>query len=398
MIEPIPDNPLIYKRTVVLLPGFDPRGASHYRKMLSQQFEKFAARTNSKVEITPRKRWKNHWHRWNITTDKSEVNFLYCEWDDIVRKYWHRSRIELFLDSCRTYATYLSSLRFIKGCSSTSYSQIGFYYPLVSFLLLYLSLIAAAGTATWFLADFYKLPAVASYGCVALAIALAMLLAHQISPRLNGSWILRIFCFTKKYATDGIGDWEKRVPVLAADLAEEIKNDPPDELLVVGHSVGAIKAIPLLEELLYETHYTGRVSYMAIGQCMQLVTYLEKNDGKFNRSLRRVAEHPRLDWVDFTMPSDGACIALQDPVRASLSPVPTYPNPDSPKFLSPRFMEGYTKECYKELKRDHFEYHFQYYMTPDMPAEFEFAAIVLEETPLAARFSTRENQARNRQP
>lgn len=61
-------------------------------------------------------------------------------------------------------------------------------------------------------------------------------------------------------------------------------------------------------------------------------------------------------------------------------------------------MEGYSKERYKELKRDHFEYHFQYYMTPDIPAEFEFAAVVLEDMPLAKRFAHRENQARNRQP
>ena len=398
MIEPNPDNPLIYKRTVVLLPGFDPRGASHYRKMLTQQFEKYAARTGSKVETTPRKRWKKHWHRWNINTEKTRVSFLYCEWDDIVRKHWHRGRFELFLDSCRTYATYLSSLRFIRGCSSTSYSQIGFYYPLVSFLLLYLSLMSAAGTAAWHLAKFYQLSSLGISACVTLAVLLAMLLAHNISPRLNGSWILRIFCFTKKIATEGIDEWDRRVPILTADLAEEMKNDPPDELLFVGHSVGAIKVIPLLENFLHHGAYAGRVSYMAIGQCMQLVTYLERNDGKFNQSLRRVAEHPRLDWVDFTMPSDGACIALQDPVRAALSPPPDYPNPDSPKFLSPRFMEGYSKERYKELKRDHFEYHFQYYMTPDIPAEFEFAAVVLEDTPLAKRFAHRENQARNRQP
>lgn len=396
MIEPNPNNPLIYKRTVVLLPGFDPRGASHYHKMLSKQFEKYAARRQSKLEITPRKRWKKHWHRWTVKTDKSEVSFLYCEWDDIVRKHWHRGRFGLFIDSCKTYARYLSSLRFIKGCSSTSYSQIGFYYPLVTFLLLYLSLMFSLGGIAWYVSKFYQLSDTGMIASVVMAVIAAMLLAHRISPRLNGGWILRIFCFTKKIATEGIDDWETRVPALASDIAGEMNQNPADELLVVGHSVGAIKAIHLLEELLHESSYKGRVSYMAIGQCMQLVTYLEKNDGKFNRRLRRVAEHPLLDWIDFTMPSDGACIALQDPVRASLKPAPDYPNPDSPKFLSPRFMEGYSKERYKELKRDHFEYHFQYYMTPDKPAEFEFAAIVLENTPLSERFAERENQARNR--
>ncbi|MES2982332.1 MAG: hypothetical protein V4727_08460 [Verrucomicrobiota bacterium] len=391
------DSQVIRKRTVVLLPGFDPRGASHYRKMLSEQFSAYAAREGFGVEVTPRKRWKQHWHRWNIATDTCRISFLYAEWDDIVRKYWHRGRLELFLDSCRTYLTYLSSLRFIRGCSSTSYSQIGFYYPLVSFLFLYLLLMSGMGMAAWYLAKLSNIPAGGMAASVAAGIVCAIFLAHKISPRLNGGWLLRIFCFTKKIACEGVPEWDSRAPVLAEDLVEQLSQDPPDELLVVGHSVGAIKAINLLEELLKKSSYTGRVSYMAIGQCLQLVTYLEKNDGKFNRSLREVAENPRVDWVDFTMPSDGACIALQDPIRASLDPPPNYPNADSPKFLSPRLMEGYSKERFKELKRNHFEYHFQYYKTPDSPAEYEFAAIVLGDKPLAARFANRKNQARNRQ-
>lgn len=397
MNEPISNNQLIRKRTVVLLPGFDPRGAAHYHKMLSQQFVAHGKREGFGVEITPRKRWNRHWHRWSVATKTCRVSFLYVEWDDIVRKHWHRERFALFLDSCRTYARYLSSLRFIRGCCSTSYSQIGFYYPLVTFLLLYLSLTSAIVTAAWYLAKTYQLSGLGMTAAISTALLIAILLAHKISPRLNGGWILRIFCFTKKIATEGIADWEKRAPILAAELTKELNDDPPDELLIIGHSVGAIKAIHLLDELLHHNAYVGRVSYMAIGQCMQLVTYLEKNDGKFNQSLRKVAEHPRLDWVDFTMPSDGACIALQDPMRASLDPPPKYPNPDSPKFLSPRLMEGYSEQRFKELKRDHFEYHFQYYKTPDQPAEYEFAAIVLGDKTLANRFANRENQARNRQ-
>jgi hypothetical protein len=390
------DSQVIRKRTVVLLPGFDPRGASHYHKMLSKQFGAYGAREGYEVEITPRKRWKQHWHRWNIATEICRVSFLYVEWDDIVRKYWHRGRFELFLDSCRTYLKYLSSLRFIRGCSSTSYSQIGFYYPLVSFLFLYLLLMTGMGMGAWHLAKLTGLSTLALSACVAAAILCAMLLAHKISPRLNGGWLLRIFCFTKKIACEGVPEWDSRSPILAEELVEQLNQDPPDELLVVGHSVGAIKAISLLEELLKNSTYTGRVSYMAIGQCLQLVTYLEKNSGTFNQSLRKVSENPRLDWVDFTMPSDGACIALQDPIRASVYPLPNYPNADSPKFLSPRLMEGYSKQRFKELKRNHFEYHFQYYMTPDNVAEYEFAAIVLGNKSLAARFANRENQARNR--
>lgn len=191
-------------------------------------------------------------------------------------------------------------------------------------------------------------------------------------------------------------EWEERAPALANELARQINENPPDELLIVGHSVGATMAIVFLEELLKIGAYNGKVSYMGMGQCVQLVSFLQDDEGKFNMSLRKVAESPRVEWVDFTMPSDGACIALQDPVRASLRNPPKYPQPDLPKFLSPRFMEGYSKQSFKRIKRDRFEYHFQYYRTPEKTADFEFAAIVLGNKTLAERFAHRKNQARNR--
>jgi hypothetical protein len=385
-----------YKRTVVLIPGFDPRGASHYHKMLGKQFEAYGKREGLEIGISPRKRWGQHWHRWAVATETCRSSFFYAEWDDLVRKGWHRSRLHLFIDSCRTYTRYLSSFYLLRCSISTSYSQIAFYYPLVSFLLLYALLMSGMGIAGWHVAKFFEVPALSTYACLAAGILCAIPLAHACSPLLNGGWLLRIFCFTKKIGCEGMPEWEERAPALANELARQINENPPDELLIVGHSVGATMAIVFLEELLKIGAYNGKVSYLGMGQCVQLVSFLQNDEGKFNISLRRVAESPRVEWVDFTMPSDGACIALQDPVRASLRNPPKYPQPDLPKFLSPRFMEGYSKQSFKRIKRDRFEYHFQYYRTPEKAAQFEFAAIVLGNKTLAERFAHRKNQARNR--
>jgi hypothetical protein len=401
MTEPKPNsqsnqNHAVCKRTVVLLAGFDPRGASYYHKMLSTQIKKYGDREKIAVSLSTRKRLKDHLHRWNIATEACSISFFYAEWDDLVRQHWQRSRLQLFFDSCRAYRKYLGSLRFLKGSSSTSYSQIGFYYPLISFLLLYSTLTVVMGLVAWTLGKLFQLSSLGMSAGILAAVVGAIFLAHRISPRLNGGWLLRIYCFTKRAACEGMPDWAARTPVVTRSLVNQLRDDPPDELLVVGHSVGTIMAVPLLKELLENTGYTGRVSYMALGQCVQLVSFLQNEDGDFNRTLLEVALNPRLDWVDFTMPSDGACVALQDPLRAAFDNPPEYPRSDSPKFLSARLMEGYTPERFKELKRDPFHYHFSYYMTPDKAAEFEFAAVILGDQPLALRFANRKNQARNK--
>ena len=386
----------VYRRTVVLIPGFDPRGASHYHKMLGKQFGAYGKREGLEIDISPRKRWRQHWHRWEVATEACRSSFFYAEWDDLVRKDWQRSRIRLFLDSCKAYKRYLSSFYLLRCSISTSYSQIAFYYPLVSFLLLYALLMTGVGIAGWHVAKFYEMSTLGGAISVLAGVLAAIPLAHACSPLLKGGWLLRIFCFTKKIGCEGMPEWEERAPVLANELAEQIQEDLPDELLIVGHSVGAIKATVFLDEFLKIGTYKGKVSYLSMGQCVQLVSFLQDDEGKFNQAMRHVAENPRVEWVDFTMPSDGACIALQDPVRASLRNPPKYPQPDLPKFLSPRFMEGHSKESFKKIRRDRFEYHFQYYKTSEKAAEFEFAAIVLGNKTLAERFAHRKNQARNR--
>lgn len=401
MTDPISDatsveNQHVRNRTVVLLPGFDPRGASHYHKMLSKQFSKYAERENVMVSFTARKRWKQSWHRWNISKENCHVTFLYAEWDDVVREYWQRGKLRLFLDSCKMYLTYLGSFRFVRGCSGLRYSQISFYYPLVSFLLLYAALMSGMGWIAHYVGSLFQFSSLKMSLCVGIGIICGMILSHKISPRLNGGWLLRIFCFTKKLSFGGVPELDARFPKLAQDLADHLRDEPPDELLIVGHSVGAVMAIRLLHEFFEKNHYSGPVNYMSMGQCIQLVTFLEKEDGDFNRALLKVVVNPQLNWVDFTMTSDGACIALQDPVHSSFKSPPDYPHNDLPKFLGARFTEGYSSKRFKELKRDPFEYHFQYYMTHDKKAQFEFATIVLSDTPMPARFANRKNEAHNR--
>jgi hypothetical protein len=58
-------------------------------------------------------------------------------------------------------------------------------------------------------------------------------------------------------------------------------------------------------------------------------------------------------------------------------------------------MEGYSKARFNELKRNRYLYHFLYYMSPDLPAGYDFQAITLGDQRLAGRFRNRKNQARN---
>jgi hypothetical protein len=397
-----PDTPSdrVATRCVVQICGFDPRGASFYHGMFSREAAKHSEKRGINLDVGRRRRLGNRWHEWTAKTGHAghaeSVTFLFLGWDDIIRRHWTKSRPAMFRKACATYFTFLKTGGLFRCFRLTWYPMFALLYPALGFVALYLILMLALGAAFAGLAVFSGLtdmnPLLAgTLGALAGAGA-----AHLISPRLKGAWLLRIYCFCHLLAERPMPELEERLDAQVADLLEHLEKERPDELLVAAHSVGSIIAVPFLDRLLRSGKWQGRVSLLTLGECIPLTSFLQPQADSFNAILKRVALDPRLDWIDFSMPSDGACFALLDPVRATFRETIDYPQADLPKFLSPRFMEGYSKERFDELKRNRYLYHFAYLMSPDLPAAFDFPAIALGDKRLAERYRDRKNQARNR--
>lgn len=387
-------------RCVVQISGFDPRGASFYHGLFSREAAKHAEKHGIDIQIGRRRRRENHWHEWTTHTNHAEhatsVNIRFLGWDDIIRSHWIRSRPALFWKSCVTYFVFLKTGGLYRCFRMTWYPMVALLFPALGLIALYLILMLSLGAAFFALAmiilGLTGLKAALAGGIGALTGAGS---AHFISPHLKGGWLLRIFCFCRLLSEKPLPELEERLDGQAADLLAFLIKEQPDELLVVAHSVGSLVAFPLLDRVLESESWQGRVSLLTLGECIPLTSFLQPEEDTFNTCLRRVALHPRLDWIDFSMPSDGACFALLDPVRATFNQSIIYPQPDLPKFLSARFMEGYSNERYIEFKRNRYLFHFLYFMSPDRPAGFDYLAITLGDQRLAERFRNRKNQARN---
>lgn len=398
-----PPSDRVATRWVIYISGFDPRGASFYHGLFKREVAKHAEKHGIAVGVGKRKRQGTLWQEWTATTPAEghagSVRVLFLGWDDIIRRHWTKSRPALFFKALGTYLALIRTGTLSRCFRLTWYPLVAVLFPAFALVALYLALMLGLGAAVVGLA-------LAVFGATTTAATLAgtmgalagAALAHRLSPLLQGGWLVRIFCFCRLLAERPLPELDERLDRQVEDLLCRLKNEQPDELLVVAHSVGSIVAFPLVDRLLKSDTWQGRVNLLTLGSCIPLSSFMQAPDGWFNTILRRVATHPHLDWIDFTMPSDGACVALVDPVRATFDNAVTYPQPDLPKFLSARFMEGYSKDRYKELKKNRYLYHFQYLMTPDRPAAYDFQAIILGDQRLPARFRTRKNQALNPAP
>ena len=86
--------------------------------------------------------------------------------------------------------------------------------------------------------------------------------------------------------------------------------------------------------------------------------------------LSTVAKQFSPQWVDISAPADGCCTALVDPLDAVRQM--EHLECPSPKLLSPRFQTLFTKEEYRQLKRDRFRLHFQYLMAAPLVGTYDY--------------------------
>jgi hypothetical protein len=387
-------------RCIVQISGFDPRGASFYHGMFTREAEKYSQKQGIHLDVGRRKRHGNLWHKWTTKTDHpghaESVHFHFIAWDDIIRSHWTKSRLEMFFKACVTYYMLIKTGALYRCFRNTWRPMPALLFPAIAFITLYLVLMLVFGAAfVGLTAGFIEptiLNTVLTAGIGALTGACA---AHLMSPHLKGAWLLRLYNFCRLLAQRPLPELDERFDAQVKDLLAVLEKDQPQELLVVAHSVGTIVIFPFLDRLLKSGAWQGRVSLLTLGECIPLTSFMQAQDGPYNTCLKRVATHPRLDWIDFSMPSDGASTALIDPVRATHDEKFDYPQPDLPKFLSPRFMEGYSKQRYNELKRNPYLFHFLYFMSSDLPSAFDFHAITLGDMRLAERYRNRRNQVTN---
>jgi pimeloyl-ACP methyl ester carboxylesterase len=213
-------------------------------------------------------------------------------------------------------------------------------------------------------------------------------LGRRLETRYSMYWMVRSYHFTALQAQGRTPDLEQRLNEQAVRLADRLLADTDDEVLVVGHSSGAIMAaIVVARALALRPDLLGggrRISLLTLGQWLPLLGLLPMANA-FRAELAVLAAEPSLDWVDFSAPPDGCCFALCDPLQAC--GVATDKDRCMRfKLLNPRFADMFDSAAYRALKKDRFELHFQYLKVSPRPVDYNYFDITAGPLRLWDRF------------
>ena len=296
-------------------------------------------------------------------------------WDDIIRAHWSRRPWALVREFVEAYATILFAGRLNQARRLSPAAVMAGLLP-VSHAVIALMLAVAIGLGSqplW--AAALPSPAVDWPWVAPLLGAVSSLAALRAclvwSERAGMLWLMHIFAFVARMGRGPVARLDDRVQGWVEHVIERQQTHPVDEVVLVGHSVGTLVMVDVVDRLLADPRWQAlqaqrRTGMLTLGHCYPFVALIPAAT-RFRAALQRLSVHPSLAWMDVTARIDPLCFHGAHPLAGT--GIDTRPLPN-PTLRSAKFFQMYTPAHWSEIRRDKQRTHFLYLMTPDHAGNF----------------------------
>ena len=417
-----PDRGQVARRHVFFLSGFDPKGAAYYHALYRAEALKQAAVNAMTVQVASRQRATDGNSTWAVSAvlpdgGRSETTFEFVRWDDIVRRHWPRNIWRQLMEVLVVCTVALRGHNIVPVWKASRRTLLALAFP-VFFLAGGLALSLGLGTLIAMLLYTGALTGgLGAGGPLSMAggllvLGLGLWCTRLLEARLNPTWLVNIFSFTGKHVRGKVPELEVRLNTAAQKLAQKIRANDVDEILVVGFSVGSVLAVSVVARALdalidpipgLPAQTTGpepvpaavpgqpTLSLLTLGHCIPMAG-LQPQATALRQELRRLALSQALRWIDFSSVTDWGSFAMVDPVKmCNVLPVasPESRMAANPLMRSPRFHTLFAPTSYAALRRNKRRMHLQYLMAADLMGEYDYFAITAGPMTLGARYADR---------
>ena len=389
-----PEAQDVARRKVFYVSGFDPLGARRYRELYRTEGPLQGDVVGYELDVKGQPRVKGGNYAWTVRhrhgAIKTESDFEFLGWDDIVRHSIRPSLGYVYSLMFRTLWCYVSSGAIRSMWRLRSGPLIAGLVPaaLMIFYLVYAGLIGTA--AGLLLAGPFGLPA---WLAVMLGFGAGFASMHAtraFEEQMMIYFMVNDLGYSARERGRYPGPLSDRLDEFADRINDAIKSREYDEVLIVGHSSGAQLGVSALARAVrkYGLDGNSQVGLMTLGQSIAMTSFLP-NAEDLRADLAQLADDPRIFWLDVTAPGDGACFALTDPsanCREGGRPEEAL----NPLVISAAFKQTM---CPSELRRYRWRLlrmHFQYLCSFANPQGYDYFSITAGPRSLAARFAGRE--------
>lgn len=377
----------VLRRRVHYFSGFDPRGAAYYHRLCEEEAAKPQVQGGT-LSVGRRRRMGKLFNHWMVTWQSGckdskpvETQHVFMSWDDIIRTHWSKSPWALVKEFWLAYRGIIFDVdlsrvkQIFEGVYMTGVSPGA--YLLGSLLLGVLLSIGLLSLSTLMLGPQWLQWAWQVFACLSgagLVVALGV-----YGERRGLFWLLRIFTYVIRMGRSGIGGAEQRTQQWVEHVIQRQQEDPVDEVLLVGHSIGTLMMVGAVDALLQDPRWQAlqqgrKTKVLTLGQCYPFIAMVPRPKAQlFKEALQRLSFHANLLWWDVTAKIDPLCFYRAHPLVKT--------DVDHSKALMPvlhsaSFFKMYTPQSWALIRQNKLHAHFLYLRTPELAGNFNLLDVL----------------------
>ncbi len=359
-------QPIVARRLVYHIGGYDftlPVDAVHRRFV--RELRRFERTWSTKATASP-PAIDADTALWDVLTDgadwRVETRYRFVRWDDLIAAAGEQPAWK------RVPRALLAFVDYIAGGALWGYLRTNWRYAL--FFLYPYVLFSGLAAIAWLAGAFIAKTSGSALPGIAVGIVAFIALLHWLGrwlllPQLFDDWI-----FARTYIRGGDPLLEQRLDRLAQQLAAAARAGAADEILVVGHSLGAVLAIDLLDRALRLNAALGRdgppIAFLSVGSSI-LKIGLHRGAKRFHAAVERVASAPGIFWAEYQALTDVMNFYKTDPVAEMGLTATTHP-----VVRIVRIKQMLDPAAYRRIRRNLFRVHCQFVSANDRRTAYDY--------------------------
>ncbi len=309
---------MIGRRHVFHISGYDPivpeqqlerfrRSLSSFERTWNVSSRASALVDSSKVSASwESEAWGPNW--------KTHATFELLRWDDLVQSDSQRGMLS------RLYHSWLTLFDFAVTGTLFRYVHANWKYA-VFFVFPYFAVtlfgLGSAGIA-YAAIRLSGLAGLWAAICAAfISVTIFIALMRWLGPRRRINHVLDDAIFSRQFLRGQRPLMEKRIDDFAGKILERVRKADVDEILVVGHSLGAALALAAVARSLKQDPQLGKsgppLCILTVGATIPKFS-LHPKGGQFRQATRAVADEMSIRWAEYQARDDAVSFYRFDPV------------------------------------------------------------------------------------
>ena len=376
---------MIARRHVFHVAGYDPYDVAAQHRRFRRELAKFAATWNvaaSTSDVVEQEGVAS----WTATARGPdwavETIFEPLAWDDVVRADLAKPAWPRLASGAAVFADVVASGTFARYFAASH--RYAFFF-LVPFLDVVLFAVAGA-LAGYALAGAFALAGLAR-AAVATVLALATfdLLMRWPGRRWRVDQGLADWILARDYMRGCRPDIEARLDRFAARVIACAEAGSADEIVIVGHSLGASLVVDLMTRALERDPDLARhgpaLAVLTIGATIPKLA-LHPGGARLRACAEKVAREPDLFWVEYQARDDAISFYKFHPV--TLRPIGPAGDPAQPLVRRVQLHEMMSRRDFRRYRLSFMRLHYQFVMANPQRAAYDYFMMTCGPLPLRA--------------